>query len=884
MRVPSQNITSKQPARSVTQRPPKPSSHISYFLFRIYHFIFNISYFVFIISSLSSALALSSCSTTANLPEGDVLYTGISEIAYGHKAKSRKTEKADTTGVIAAVARAYNVVDELLSGSLKGKDLRAYINSNDSLSREQRDSLLHAAAVLEQATGAMREEVEAALAYAPNNSVFGSSTTRWPLPMGLWAYNAFAGKERGFGHWVFNTFGATPRTIAMANPQLRTQVTRNTLRNYGFFRGRVEYEVQPDRRNERKAKIGYSVYPGPLFRLGRIDYQRFDSVTDSLIRATAARSLLHEGDAFNVPNLDAERTRLSALFRNNGFYFYRPEYITFRADTLQTPFTAHLQVRPQPELPAQVRNRYVMGRTTITVMPFDDFRVTDSLVLRSGLMRWSGGTRKPPIRYGAIRHYLFYRAGDPYRARLHELIQDKLSGMGVFSSIQMRYTPRDTTDTCTTLDVHIFGILDKPYDSELEAKVTNKSNGLLGPGLAWGMSKRNAFRGAETLTFKVYGSYEWQTGASATEGRTGLLNSFELGTAAGLTYPRLRFFSLPFVRKLNQRSEATTAYTLDVDWMNRAGFFQLLNFSGRLTYTYWNANQRRLRHELTPARLDYTMLAHRSHRFDSLLTAYPALYVSMRNQIVPSMAYNLTYSTLRPGSSSSANRHNRTIILGAKQAGHIVNGVYALFGRPRKERSKKLLGVPFAQFLKLTAEWRETFPVTLHSRIAARAYAGAVWSYGNSTMAPYADLFNVGGANSIRAFGVRTLGPGRYHPASTGWSYVDQVGNLKLEANVEYRFPLVGSLEGALFVDAGNVWLMQPDKQRPGAAIDAGEFFNDIALGTGCGLRYDLDFLVLRFDIGVGIHAPYATGRSGYYNMPRFGDSLGFHIAVGYPF
>ena len=131
---------------------------------------------------------------------------------------------------------------------------------------------------------------------------------------------------------------------------------------------------------------------------------------------------------------------------------------------------------------------------------------------------------------------------------------------------------------------------------------------------------------------------------------------------------------------------------------------------------------------------------------------------------------------------------------------------------------------------------------------------------------------------------MRSIGPGRYHPANSSWSYVDQVGDLKLEANVEYRFPIVGNLEGAVFIDAGNVWLMHPDDDRPGGAIDLRHFGKDIALGSGAGFRYDLDFLVLRFDIGVGIHAPYDTGRSSYYNMRRFWDSLGFHIAVGYPF
>lgn len=834
------------------------------------HFLFFIlPFFIFI-----------SCSTTENLPEGEVLYTGISEIAYGHKAATRGKKKleADSTGVITAIAEAYNAVEGLLTGNVDVNTMikRLEEQAKDrELTREQRDSLRREMAIYQQATKNVKEEVDAALAYAPNNSVFGSSSARWPFPVGLWIYNSFVNDTTRLGQWVFDTFAATPRTINTANPKLRVQIARNTLRNYGFFHGRVDYEVQPERRDSLKARIGYSVFPGPLYRLGRIEYQRFGHVTDSLIRKTADLSTLHEGDAFSAIQLDAERQRLSELFRNNGYYYCRPEYITFRADTLQQPLTAHLQVRPKADLPAQARNRYYMGKTSITVMPYDDYQVTDSMVTRDGnVLRWSGGTRKPPLRYGAIRHNLFYERGSLYRQHLHELIQSKVSGMGVFSNIQMNYTPRDTSSTCDTLDVSIFAVLDKPYDSELEAKFTNKSNGLLGPGLSWGMTKRNVFRGAESLNFKVYGSYEWQTGVQSAEADRSLLNSYELGSALTLSYPRLKFFGL--ARKLNRRAQGSTNYKVDVDWMNRASYFQLISFSARMGYTY--QRRRGIKHELTPLRLDYDMLAHRSARFDSIMNANQALYVSMRNQLVPSMAYSLTYTPRVVGG------HSRAFLFNIKEAGNVVNTAYGLFGRPLKERNKNLLGVPFAQFLKLTAEWRETFPVTDNTSLATRAFVGAIWSYGNSTMAPYADLFNIGGANSIRAFGVRTLGPGRYHPANTNWSYVDQVGNLKLELNAEYRFPVVGSLSGAVFLDAGNVWLMQPDADRPGGAIDASSFLNDIALGTGAGLRYDLDFLVLRFDIGVGLHAPYDTGKSGYYNMPRFWDSLGFHLAVGYPF
>lgn len=826
-------------------------------------------------------LVLTSCSTTGHLPEGEVLYTGISEIAYNRQAryKGKKNQaKEDSTGVITALANAYDAVEGLLTGSTDANAVLERLSEqvkDKGLTSEQRDSIRSEVTIYEKATKTMKEEVEAALAYAPNNSIFGSNSVRWPLPIGLWFYNGFVNDSTRFGRWVFDTFAATPRTISTANPRLRTQVARNTLRNYGFFQGHVGYEVQPEAHDSLKARVGYSVYPGPLYRFGTIEYQRWGHIPDSLIRATASASLLHSGDAFSAPQLDAERQRLAELFRNNGFYYFRPEHVAFRADTLQQPLTAHLQVRPRTDIPPLAHNRFYMGKTSISVFPNGDFRITDSLQTRDGnTLRWSGDTRKPPLRYGAIRHYLFYERGSLYRQRIHELIQSKLSGMGIFSSIQMNYTPRDTSITCDTLDVQIVAILDKPYDSELEAKLTNKSNGLLGPGLSWGMTKRNVFRGAEILNFKVYGSYEWQTGVSSDEADRSLLNSFELGTTLSLTYPRLKFFGL--LRKLNRHAQATTNYKIDIDWMNRASYFQLLSFSARMSYNY--QRRRGIKHEFVPLRLDYNMLARRSARFDSIMNANQALYVSMRNQLVPSMAYTFTYAP------RARNGRSRAIIFNIKEAGNVVNTIYGLAGRQLKERNKNLLGVPFAQFLKLTGEWRESIPLTKRTSLATRVFAGAVWSYGNSTMAPYTDLFNIGGANSIRAFGVRTIGPGRYHPSGSNWSYVDQVGNLKLELNAEYRFPVVGSLSGALFLDVGNVWLMQPDEARPGAAIDASEFFNDLALGTGAGLRYDLDFLVLRFDVGVGIHAPYDTGKSGYYNMRRFWDSLGFHLAVGYPF
>ena len=161
---------------------------------------------------------------------------------------------------------------------------------------------------------------------------------------------------------------------------------------------------------------------------------------------------------------------------------------------------------------------------------------------------------------------------------------------------------------------------------------------------------------------------------------------------------------------------------------------------------------------------------------------------------------------------------------------------------------------------------------------------GIIWAYGNSERAPYNEQFYVGGANSIRAFTVRSIGPGRYVAPNSTYSYLDQTGDIKLEANLEYRANLFGSLYGAVFLDAGNIWLLKKDANRPDSEFRAGSFLRQLATGTGVGLRYDMDFIVIRLDLGIALHVPYDTGKSGYYNIPKFSDGLGLHFAIGYPF
>jgi hypothetical protein len=284
-------------------------------------------------------------------------------------------------------------------------------------------------------------------------------------------------------------------------------------------------------------------------------------------------------------------------------------------------------------------------------------------------------------------------------------------------------------------------------------------------------------------------------------------------------------------------------------------------------------------HEVVPFRLEYEKQLHTTQKFDSIARQNEALYVSLRDQFVPSAQYTVTLTN------PNSRYHRRRITFSVKEAGNFTSLIYRAGGKPFDQRDKNLFGVPFAQYIRLTAEYTHNYRLG-HTRtsLAGRLYAGFLHTYGNSVVAPYADLFTVGGANSIRAFGVRSIGPGGYNPRLSSYSYINEMGNLRLEANLEYRFPLFGDLAGAVFLDAGNVWLTKSDPDRPEGKINAHDFGRQIALGTGFGLRYDLSFLVVRFDVGIGLHAPYDTGHSGYYNMGRFWNTLGFHLAVGYPF
>lgn len=805
-------------------------------------------------------LLLASCSTTSNLPQGEVLYTGIKTIEYTDRFNPKKARK-DSTGVIKSIAQSVKALEDLLANA-----------PADSLSTQRKQSfqrLVEAVKADRQAFEETKEEVEAVLAYAPNNSLFGSSSHRIPFPMGLWVYNSMGNTKNKIGKWVVNTFGSKPVLISAVNPEVRAKVATNTLHNYGYFRGKVDYDILPSK-NPRKAKVNYQVTTRNLFRLDSIAYLHFPPIADSLIRATASDRLVKKGDPFRVVNLSGEQTRIEQLFRDNGFYYYSAGLTTFRADTIMKPGRVQLQVLPVPNIPPQVTRRWYIGDTHIVMRHKAGEPITGSSGRRGYTYEYSG--KKIPLRPRLWRQSILHRRGDIYRQSEQRATLEHLSNLGVFGQLDVNYVPRDSSATCDTLDINITAVMDKPYDGDFEMNVTSKSNDHVGPGVAFGLAKRNAFRGGEKVSFRIFGSYEWQTDRHG-RGNSDLFNSYELGTSLSFEFPR---FVFPGISRRMFRFPSSTTFSLDADWMNRAGFFNMVKMGLGATYK-WNKTYSS-RHELTLFNLDYDQLLSRTAKFDSIMDANPALYVSMRNQFIPSIAYTYTYMSPR------GKRNPVWWQTSVKEAGNLTSCLYAAAGRQFDTQNKELFNNPFAQFVKVTSELHVNFKLPHKMRLATRLMGGFVYAYGNSTVAPYSEQFFVGGANSIRAFTVRTLGPGRFRSNQSKYAYMDQTGDLKFEANVELRFPLFGNLNGALFVDAGNVWLIREDENRPGGRFNLSHLANDIALGTGVGLRYDMEFLVLRLDLGMAIHDPYDTGKSGYYNIPKFTDGLGLHFAIGYPF
>ncbi len=709
-------------------------------------------------------------------------------------------------------------------------------------------------------------QVKEAVEVEPNNAMWHSAYHRWPFPLGLWVYNNWSNPPKGFKHWLYEKLVAEPVLISDVRPEVRTHMVNQILENNGYFRGHTSYELIKNKRNSKKAKLSYTINTGPAYLVDSIELLPDTTQLFHMIDSVAGRlTTLRVGERYCVDSLSAARMAIANALRNRGYYFFRPEYIEYLADSTIIPGRISLRMVMASNVPDFAKKRYRTGKVTTYIYRNEGGGTPDTVSTRKGDLIVMEPSR---LRKKVIPENITLRPGKYLSVRDMNRTQTYLSRLGIFNAINIEVMPDTLSAEKDLLDVAIACTFDAPLEVSVEVNASSKSNSYLGPGAIFTVINRNLFGGGEQLNVQLTGAYEWQTGHN----RSSLFNSYEFGVNASLAFPR--FIAPKFIPRL-RRALNWTRIGLGADLLNRPHYFKMAQFNASFSYD-WRAT-RYIQNNFTVFRLTYTDLMHTTHTFDSIMDANQAIAQSFKSQFIPQMSYSIIYDR-------AMDRYNTINVQGTvTEAGNIFYGVWEAFG---KRGGKKLFGVPFSQFVKATAQ------IVYGHRLGrgghwlmSRLFVGAAHAYGNSSQVPYSEQFYCGGANSVRAFTVRGIGPGSYRaPTSNSNDYFDQTGTFKLEANLEYRFPIIGPLHGALFLDAGNVWLLKEDPGRPGGTLRSSTFFEDLALGTGAGLRFDIGMLVIRGDLGIGIHAPYDTGRSGYYNMTSFSNSLAFHLAIGYPF
>ena len=693
---------------------------------------------------LGAILALSSCSVTQHIPEGELLYIGIG------KTRIQGDDGSD------AADRAISNMEKVLN-------------------------------------------------VPPNDAFFGSARSRFRIPIGLWFYNGFVNDSTWVGKRLYKLFAEEPKLISDVRPDVRAKQSQFILHEHGYFNAVVTDSIARSSSDSLQARVYYKADLGAPYLYDSISYMEPWLLGSGEILSHAELSRIHKGDQFNFSQILQDRNMLVTNLRDRGYYFYAPDLLVYQVDTLLTPGKVYMQVREQSGYPNYTFEPWRIGSVHVLLTEDDRLALTDTMQFKGITLHYRG---HPRVRPAVFDNRVQLRSGELYSQSLEQSTRQSLLGLGAFSYVDMQFVASDTLHNL--LDLYITAELDKPWDSSLSAVFTTKSNNFIGPGLNLSLGRRNLFGGGERLSLDLYGSYEWQTNRTRSNQDVSIsdINSYEVGSNLNLQAPRIL---LPWLYDLHLTHDVQTTYTLSASMLNRARYFQITSLGLSASYSVRNEQHQ---HMITPLRIHYNRLSRQSEIFQKVITDNPILGLSLRSQLIPQMSYQYTFDNIFTGLGS----HHLHIDLGISQAGNILNGIYSLAGRNYHE-TKKILGVPFAQFVKGTAELRYTYGIDRNQSLALRAGVGVIYSFGNMTVAPYSEQFYVGGANSIRAFTVRSIGPGRFVPRNSRYAFMDQTGEFKLELNAEYRFRLVGDLHGAFFLDSGNVWLLRPDENRPGGSL-----------------------------------------------------------------
>ncbi|MCH7414210.1 BamA/TamA family outer membrane protein [Belliella sp. R4-6] len=710
----------------------------------------------------------------------------------------------------------------------------------------------------------LKSELEGLVRPEPNSKILG-------MYFGLWTHYKGSKEKPGFiNRFLKKRFGEEPVYFSKVNPSVTEELMLNRLENNGFFYSTATSEVK---RSDKFASVDYQVEVSKPYLLREVSVDRDSLEVDKEIIKLMEESELKKGERFNLSVLTSERQRIDDELKKLGYYNFNPNYLIFEADTNindQREFDLFLRFRSNTPsngiIPYTVNNIRVFPN--YSVMEEED--KIDTVTVDGKDFIQGVEVFKPDL----LEQYIILEKGARYSPEKSRLTSNRLSSIGNYRFVNLRYEELEDSVTKGNLDAVIYLSPMNKRSVRVELQGVSKSNNFAGPALNLIYRNRNLFKGGETMNLTAKFAYENQIAGGQLSG----LNSIELGLKADLIFPRVVFF-LPIKEKFSY-SVPKTKMSLGTEYQNRGGLYRLNTFSANYGY-YWNAN-RFVYHEINPISLNLVNLSRTSPEFEEILDNNPFLRRSFEQQFIAGINYTFNYNKL----SDRFRTHGIFIGTTLDLAGNGLNLAKSITGG----EPGTFLGLNFAQYSRADVDVRYYLRLNEKHTIATRLFGGAGLPYGNSESLPFVKQFFSGGPNSVRAFRIRGLGPGTYRPEQIDLgSFFDQAGDVRLEGNIEYRFPLVSVLKGALFMDAGNVWLINENEALPGGKFTS-NWWNEMAVGAGFGARIDIEFFVIRFDLATPLRVPYLPENERWGNSFDFGsktwrrENLIFNFAIGYPF
>lgn len=642
------------------------------------------------------------------------------------------------------------------------------------------------------------------------------------------------------------------------------------LENNGYFHS----IVQGDTINKNYfTKAIYNVTVSPQYKIKSITWVSDSSVLLKVLEANKRNSVLKVGNPYSLSDIEAERSRLDLRLKTKGYYFFNPDYIMVYADSTVGNHQVDLFLNVKKTTPENAKHPYTINKVTIfpnytlSLLPPDTSKVGmilyDSLLIRDTVHKF-----KPEL----FKQIVTFRPGKKYSSKDQNTTLNRFINLGTFKFVKNRFSIASDTGKYL-LDAYYYLTPAKNKSLQAELGGFSKENSYMGSKLSVNWKNRNTFRGAEQLSIKAYGSFEVSSADSLKN-----TNNYRVGTTVALTFPKfvLPFFSIRENSMYPPRTQFSTGYELFI----KQNFYTKNIF--QLQYEFnWKESINK-EHRFAPIAITYLNASNVSDSFYAAARINPAILLNVYSEIILGSFYSYTLTTINPRAKNQ---------LYCKVGVDISGNIAGLISGAKNVREKTILNAPFAQYLKFDGQVIYKKKMTGKSDWVNQLQVGIGLPYNNSSMLPFSKQYIIGGSSSMRGFPIHTLGPGSYLPNRNDISFLQTIGgDFKLLLNSELRFPLLGNLTGALFVDAGNIWTKDTTLFGKAGQFKK-DFFKELAISSGFGIRLDLSVLLIRLDLGIPLRKPYLPdGQRWVINQVAFGNkewrrnNLILNIAIGYPF